>query len=189
MVPWLSKTLPAQRNIWGERIMQPDGIGPDAISPFATNDGSGKELKDTMEALDNWADAQPQGAFKLNIQMPPTTMKNPMANVQYNLTPQEHKAFVLLSAGIDPTSGKNLYPTGTLKQAVTRILKDTDVLGRKPTEISEQQYQMATTQIANVMQQYGASAKERIMLYGDVGEKMKAQRNQLLQQELSRGGK
>jgi hypothetical protein len=189
MVPWLSKTLPAQRNIWGERIMQPDGIGPDAISPFATNDGSGKELKDTMEALDNWADAQPQGVFKLNIQMPPTTMKNPMANVQYNLTPQEHKAFVLLSAGIDPTSGKNLYPTGTLKQAVTRILKDTDVLGRKPTEISEQQYQMATTQIANVMQQYGASAKERIMLYGDVGEKMKAQRDQLLQQELSRGGK
>ena len=36
-VPWLSNTLPAKRNFWGQKVMLSPALGPDMLSPIYTS--------------------------------------------------------------------------------------------------------------------------------------------------------
>ncbi len=179
-VPFLSKDLPAERNLWGERLILPDGLGPDAIAPIAATSGEGLALKKSLEWMDDYYELNKDtaaGLNKLNIQMPMRSIKNPMASVQYDLTPKEYSAYVLLNAGINPTTGDKLLGK-TLKEAVTEVFTKYDALGRKPEAYEPVQYARMVGEISKVFTVYRSVANRMILDFGDVQAKMAKQAEQ-----------
>jgi len=174
IVPYLSKTLPVERNIWGEGLMLPDGIGPDIVSPVATTTNEGMALKKTLESMDDFYEVNRDvlvGISKLDVKMPPKQIKNPMADVQYPLTPREYSAYVLLNAGINPTTGGKLLDK-TLKESVEATMKKYDAIGKKPQQFNERTYQALTGELSAIFLQHKRIADKMILQYGDVQNKM-----------------
>lgn len=174
MVPYVSKTLPLERNIWGEGLMIPDGLGPDAISPVATTTNDGMALKKTLEAMDDFYELNRDvlvGVQKLPLRMPPKQIKNPMADVQYPFTPREYSAYVLLNAGINPTTGEKLLDK-TLKERVQATLEKYDAFGKKPQQFNQATYQAMSGELSAIFLQHKKIADKMILKYGDVQAKM-----------------
>lgn len=175
-IPGLSKELPAQRNIWGEVLHLPDAIGVDAMSPFATSDGKGLELKNTLEAMDNYYETHKHtnfGLYKLDISMPSKVIPNALASsVPYEMTPKEQEVYTVMAAGIDPFTGKNYFEKGSLKQVVEKAIK-TYIDPKVP--IAQQDpsnYAKAVAEIQGTITAYKNFANKKIMDYGRVGSKM-----------------
>lgn len=174
IVPYLSKTLPVERNIWGEGLMLPDGLGPDAISPVATTTGEGMALKKTLESMDDFYETNKDvlvGINKLPLSMPQKQMKNPMADVQYKFTPQEYSAYILLNAGINPTTGGKLLGR-TLKESVTATLEKYDAIGKRPQQFNERTYQAMSGELSAIFLQHKKIADKMILSFGDIQNKM-----------------
>ena len=174
MVPYLSKTLPVERNIWGEGLMLPDGLGPDAISPVATTTNDGMALKNTLQAMDDFYEMNRDvivGISKFPLEMPAKQLKNPMADVQYKFTPREYSAYVLLNAGINPTTGDKLLDK-TLKERVQETLIKYDAFGKKPQQYNENTYRALTGELSQIFLQHKKIADKMILQYGDVQNKM-----------------
>lgn len=181
-VPYLSKNLPAQRNVWGEKLVLPDGIGPDAISPIATTSDEGMALKGALERMDDFYELNKDKAFglyKFDLSMPPKQIKNPMANVQYQFTPQEYSAYVVLSGGINPSNGKPIWNDGrTLKQVVTDVVKKYDGFNKRPQDYDPTTYAAMVGELSKAFSNYRKVADKLILQFGDVQAKMKAQADQ-----------
>lgn len=174
-VPYLSKTLPVDRNVWGEALKLPSGIGPDAISPMATSTGEGLPLKRVFEAMDDFYETNHDvviGINKLNVQMPMKSMKNPMADVQYPFTPQEYSAYVLLNAGINPSTGDKLLGVGTLKERVQQVVSKYDAVGKKASQFDADTYRRMTGELSAIFLQHKQIADKMILKFGDVQRKM-----------------
>lgn len=181
-VPYLSKNLPAQRNVWGEKLVLPDGIGPDAISPMATTSNDGMALKGALERMDDFYEMNKDKAFglyKFDLSMPSRQIKNTMANVQYQLTPQEYSAYVVLSGGINPTTGKPIWPDGrTLKQVVNDVVQKYDGFNKRPQDYDPTTYVKMVGELSKAFANYRKVADKLILQFGDVQAKMKAQADQ-----------
>ena len=176
-IPGLSTDLPAQRNIWGDVLHIPDGIGPDAISPFATSDGKGLKLKETLEAMDDYYETHKNtnfGLYKLNIELPTKVIPNALASsIPYEMTPKEKEVYTIMAAGIDPFSGKPYFPEkGTLRTVVEKAIK-TYIDPTKPIAAQDPtNYAKAVAEIQGTITAYRNLANKKIMDYGNVGSKM-----------------
>jgi len=182
-IPYLSKDLPAERNIWGDKVMLPDGVGPDAISPFATSDGADIELKSTLEAMGDYYQLNKDvalGLYEFNLKMPPRSIKNPFAATTLPLHPKTYSKFVLLNAGINPATGERLFDR-TLKEAVKDILRDTGMIGKKPQDLDPEQYIAVTGEIAKVQDAYRKVAHKMILEFDGVGEQAQDQAERFMQ--------
>jgi hypothetical protein len=179
-IPGMSKDLPSQRNIWGESLNIPDGIGPDAISPFATSDGTGIELKRVLEEMDDYYEQHKTtnfGLYKLDIAMPGNVIPNSLApSVPYELTPKEKDAYILYSAGLDPATGKALVSNGItlvpLKKVVETALKEFVDNKKQIADQDPENYAKAVAKIQGTITAYRNLANKKIMDYGLVGSKM-----------------
>jgi len=179
-VPFFSENLPAQRNLWGEVLMLPDGLGPDFVSVMASTDDQGQALKETFEAMDSFYELNKETAAavldKLPIQMPSRYLHN--GDTSYRLTPKEYGAYTMFMAGKNPDG--TLYAKESLKTAVYRIMEDNQMLGKSPKEMNPTQYAIVNAQLAATFLAYAAAAEEGIKNFGPegqtVGEKMANER-------------
>lgn len=176
-VPYLSKTLPAERNTWGEKLLIPDGIGIDAISPLATTSDDGMALKRALTNMDDYYEMNKDvtaGLYKFDIRMPAKIMKNPFANVQYQLTPQEYSAYMVYRSGIDAVTGEKLM-NRTLKEAVSSVVKKYGAETRRPQDYDPKVYAAMVGELSQIFVQYTNVADKLILQFGDVGPKLKEQ--------------
>ena len=93
--PGYSQTLPPRRNIWGEKIINQGGLGPDIISPVYQFTPKPSAINDYM--IDN----------RIPVQMPTKVVFGT------ELTPKEYDRFVELAGnGLkDPSTGMGAYDT------------------------------------------------------------------------------
>lgn len=190
-VPYLSKDLPASRNFWGEKLEMPDGLGPDAISPFAATDDKGVAMKNALEQMDNFYELHKDignGLYKFNVAMPPRYIDNPMApGAQYQLSPREYSAYMLLNGGINPTDG-NKYIGKTLKESTHEILTQFDAFNKKPQDYEPAQYAALVGTLSKTFSMYRSTASKMIMQFGDVQRKMLDQATKYKQFQQITGG-
>lgn len=176
-IPGLSPDLPAQRNIWGEVLHLPDGIGPDAMSPFATSDGKGLELKRILEEMDDYYETHKNtnfGLYKLNIELPGKVIPNALASsIPYEMTPKEKEVYTIMASGKDPFTGKNYFPEkGDLKTVVQNAIKQY-IDPKKPIAAQDPaDYAKAVAEIQGTITAYRNLANKKIIEYGNVGAKM-----------------
>jgi len=136
-IPYFSKDLAAERNVWGEVLQVPDGFGPDAFSPFSHTDNTGMELKKTLEKMEDFYDINKENisAFVTNFELKipsrtiPNIIKAPEAT-SYRLTPHEFGMYQQLRAGIDPESGEALKLKGIAKDSYQAIMEENLMVGR-----------------------------------------------------------
>jgi len=89
-VPGLSSTLPARRNLWGDKILLEGGLGPDLVSPLYQSTDRQDPVADEAVRL---AEANVKERWGLSVvTMPPRTIE------RIELTPQEYERFVVFSA-------------------------------------------------------------------------------------------
>ncbi len=133
--PWLSEDLPVQRNIFGEALVVPDGVGPDMISPFAITTGGGSELVQKLQKLAGYytemAPLDPD-LMQLPLSLPSRTWT--MNGVSLELTPAEYERYVMYSAGVDANTGK---PVGgaTLRMVLEQELDSFKDMGAEMTPV------------------------------------------------------
>ena len=124
MIPGFSDTLPPQRNMFGEVVHYPPGLGPDMMSPIYVTEFK-KDI--VIEELIRLGSAGPlmhpkakPGEEHLVIRMPSNTISNSAAGVSQpiRMSPQQYDKFVQLAAGIG-LEGVDL----TLKEKLKEIIE------------------------------------------------------------------
>jgi hypothetical protein len=134
MVPYYSKTLPPQRNLYGEVLMLPDGIGPDAFSPFATTTNEGMAIKKGLENLQDYHDTNGDmfpGLAKLDIKMPSRTINVPGAR-GVELSPQQYDRYMQFYGGLD------LPKEQQLKHQIAGVVEKYGLENVDPTKLNKQ---------------------------------------------------
>lgn len=117
-IPGMSDDLPPVRNLLGEVVTLPDGIGPDIMSPVASSK-HGSTIKLGIERLDSLLATL--GDEPLRIQMPSDVIED------LQLTPKEYDRYVAYVGGIDPSSKvgeeKAIPGVGTMRAALENALQ------------------------------------------------------------------
>ena len=162
-IPGLSNSLPPMRNMFGDRVMYPPGVGPDIVSPYFMHEMP----KADMGLMAEIARLNPGAALLMpdkdygdgnfaSIAMPPRTVNvnnlagspiSPGDQASMKLSPEQYERLVLFSAGhwadaYNKTAEEGLSPL--LEQFdITDIkvgtLKDTmkEIVGSKAYKTSE----------------------------------------------------
>ncbi len=178
-IPYYSKDLSASRNLWGEVLSIPDGIGLDEISPFATSTDEGMKLKNTLEKLETFYELNKEnveGVIEpLRVQKPSRYVNNPLSpGDRYRLTPKEYGAYQMLRAGLNPENGKPLTAQGSLKDMVTRTLKKYGAFDKKVQQFTTDEYMKMNAELSQYFFTTKDIADKLIQDHGDVAEKMNA---------------
>jgi hypothetical protein len=122
--PFLSKDVPADRNLFGDAILNPVGFGPDLISPLAMRQGEGSDVADQLRVMANYTEhlraVEPDMA-PLDIKMPSRNIPNIHDQMPFELTPKEYEEYVIASAGRDPKTGENLHGPN-LKESLAKVV-------------------------------------------------------------------
>jgi len=183
-IPGMSIDLPASRNLWGEVLTLPDGIGVDAITPFAATNDDGMLLKNTLEKMEDYYDMNKesvQGVFnRLEVKIPDRYVRNPLAlpeyPMQYRMTPKEFGAYQMYRAGKDPATGKPLDENGgDLKQRFYDTMSKYNMFDRDMNKMSPQEYQAVSAELAMHLGKFKEIADHAIRNFGDVNENMRKQ--------------
>lgn len=114
-VPGWSSSLPMQRNLFGDPVLYPPGLGPDIISPFYSTADKHDLVADEL-VKQNAAISMPSKIF---AGKPPQSlqMQAPSAGEGIPLTPQEYDLFVRL-AGNELKGANGLGMKDTLAQLI-----------------------------------------------------------------------
>jgi hypothetical protein len=160
--PWHSTDLPIQRNIFGEPLLVPDGVGPDMISPFAITKAGGSEVVQKLQKLAGYKEqVAPSDTelMDLPISMPGRQWSpgGTSASVKINLSPAEYEKYVMYSAGLDPQSGKADGPT--LRQSMEEVLKGLKSVDQ---ELSPAEYNKIVGGISKVILQYRQAGQKKM---------------------------
>lgn len=175
MVPYYSKDLPPQTNIWGEVLELPDGLGPDALSMFASTTNEGGMLKHSLEAMDDYYEHTKgtlAGLTKFEVSMPTDRVANAAGGPQFKLTPLEHQAYKMMAAGINPENGETIGKE-TLKDAATRIVKQYGADKMRPQDFDQKTYFKMVAALSAEFKSRRDMADKLIVTFGDVGRRMK----------------
>ncbi len=159
MSPWYSEDLPMQRNMFGEEVRVPDGVGPDIMSPVASNKGEVSPVVDALNKLGGFYEDQrtlDTTLQPLNINMPPRQFS--VGGVKIDLTPKEYEKFVLYSAGLNPKTGAALGNMPPLKEALGKAVKELKPILDKP--LTAKEYKMVTGVVSGIMKNYRDLGKE-----------------------------
>lgn len=178
VIPGLSNDLPAARNLWGDEIKIPNGLGPDIISPVSTAQEGDLDLKRTFEAMEIHYDRNKDriaGISRVPVEMPPKSISNPFArDISYEFTPEEYSRFTQLNAGIDPLTGSPIPGVKPLKAAIRDIMDRYDAIGGDLAEMHPMQYSRLTGELSQTFMSYRDRAKLMIShpKYSDIRDKM-----------------
>jgi hypothetical protein len=165
VTPWFSEDMPAMRNMFGEKIATPDGIGPDIISPLATsNTKNASPLTKQLSKLAGFYEDN----RSLDPDMKPMSINMPARDFQVgstriDLTPQEYERFVMYSAGLDPKTEKSLGGIKPLREALDNVTQK--IAPMFEGQMSPQQYKQATGMLNEVILTYKNLGKE--MMFRD----------------------
>lgn len=161
LIPGFSETLPPQRNMFGEVVHYPAGVGPDMISPIYTT-----EFKDdlVLRELIRLGSAGPlmhpkakPGEEHLVIRMPSNTISNSAAGVSQpiRMSPQQYDKFIQLAAGIG-LEGMDLTLKEKLKEIIESDYADFDGI--------EKTDQLKRTVIAKWVDAYRSIAQAQLVM-------------------------
>lgn len=151
-IPWLSTNLPAQRNIFGQKVRVPEGLGPDFISPLALSSGKGLPMKNALESINNYA-SEFEGTDNvkpsLNVSAPFQYLDVPGTNgIRIKLDPHEYELLQIASAGINPATGEAFDTArGDLYDRWDRTLKAYDYYGKDPRQMDNRQYLLMVAEL------------------------------------------
>lgn len=151
--PWFSEDLPIQRNIFGEGLVVPDGLGPDMISSFATTKKGNSEVVQKLQQLAGFKESVAGNSDlpELNISMPPRNW-SPVGGTaaSIELTPKEYEKLVMYSAGLNPENGEKLGGP-SLRDSMTEVLNG---FKGTPQDLSPVEYEKMIGKISGVMLKY-----------------------------------
>lgn len=181
-IPWLSKNLPANRNVWGETLVVPDGMGPDALSILASTDDTGMKLKRALERMDDFYETNKESMDGLvtpvALRTAPQNIKNAFVDAPYKLSNEEYAAYQRLRGGLDPYASKPLNKAGAMKDQFYRVMEKHDMLNRNVEDFTPDEYLQLTGELSMITNIYAEQANAEIMNFTDssgvsVKEKMK----------------
>jgi hypothetical protein len=158
--PWYSDDLPIQRNIFGDPLMVPSGVGPDMISPFAESKGNPSRLSQQLLTLNQYfSEFSPTNPdlIPLTLDMPGRVVT--FKGVGVELTNQEYERMVMYSAGMNPETGKAMQGMKPLREVMSKVVDD--VWGRFDKTMAPREYNALVGAVSGVMRKYR-----------DVGKKM-----------------
>ena len=208
-IPYYSKTLSAQRNVWGETLEIPDGLGPDAVSVLASTNSDGMQLKAVIETLDDYFDnnkeaidsfnAMSSGAIngKIPMELPSRYLKNQYGS-GYRMTPREYGVYQRYAAGLDAFTDSPLNAkVGTMKELFYDVAVEYDLFDRDIGELTPGQFLEVSGKFSRIMMTFKEVANTKILGYAEeengptVLDKMMAPAYKtriLYEQETIRGG-
>jgi hypothetical protein len=94
-LPGFSESVPARRNLWGEKIMLEGALGPDAISPFYTTSQKSDPVSDEMVRLESSIAMPPNYIFGTRPTDSPFAKEDPRRGVR--LLPEEYARYTELA--------------------------------------------------------------------------------------------
>lgn len=153
-VPFLSSSLPPQRNIWGEEMLLPTALGPDIVSPFLTTKADtspiGKELIRLGVAGKTVLGEPPPGEDWSLFGFPKRVIND------VELTNEQYSEYLKLAGGhgLKGTNGV------TLKEALNKIVSDNYSMIPKGLRTDQNKRQV----IKSVIRQYRNAAKQQLLL-------------------------
>ena len=113
-LPGYSSTVPARRNIWGEKIELEGALGPDMISPFYTSTEIEDPVTDEMLRLEISVGMPPKHVFGTRPTDSPFAAPDPRRGVE--LLPEEYDRYVELAGKELKIGGLGLHDK--LKQMI-----------------------------------------------------------------------
>lgn len=185
-IPGLSEGLPPQRNLFGEVIHYPPGMGSAVLSAIALSKDAGSQKKNQL-AFDEIArlglqssfmkEDLPPGEAELRVDLPPRTLV--MDGIKMKLNPHQYDRYVQLSAGIglgstetdkEPEKRMQDERLGNLRDSLNSLIKNdyksADGLGRVGIIYGDGRYhtdQNKRESIKAVINQYRELAKEQML--------------------------
>ncbi len=123
-VPWLSEDLPVQRNMFGEPLYIPDGVGPDMISPITTSNKDSSAVSTKLADLAQYYNTMGPKDGDLN----PLSLSMPaqyfdFKGYQIKLNPKQYERYVMYSAGLNPETGESLNGITPLREVLSQTLE------------------------------------------------------------------
>lgn len=149
-IPWFSKDLPAQRNLFGQKIAVPDGLGPDVISPISVSSGKGLPMKEALERIMLFSEKRKGDVVKppnLRISLPSKDIEAYTNGPTYRMDNYEYELLQIASAGIHPTTGQLLDPNGDLYDQWDATLKRWDFYNKTPDTMEKAEYNMMVAEL------------------------------------------
>jgi hypothetical protein len=161
LIPGVSDNLPPQRNMFGEVVHYPPGLGPDMISPIYST-----EFKEdaVVEELVRLGSAGPlmhpkakPGEEHLVVRMPSNSISNSAAGVSQpiKMSPAQYDKFVQLAAGIG-LEGVDMTLKEKLKEVIDSDYADFD--GMEKTD------QVKRTAISTWVEFYRSAAQSQLVM-------------------------
>jgi len=154
--PWFSEDLPIQRNMFGEPLMVPGGVGPDMISPFSESKGQQSRLSQQLLTLNQYfnefSPTNPD-LIPLTLDMPGRVVT--FKGVNMELTDSEYERLVLYSAGYDGETGKS-----ELREVLTPLVDQ--VWSQFEQEMSPRQYNKMVGKISQVIRKFRERGKMQL---------------------------
>ena len=149
--PWHNENLPVQRNMFGEPLLVPDGLGPDMISPFATSKAGSTQLVQQLAKLAGFKEQMgPDDPTIMNLPIAMPSRTWTYQGVSIELDPHQYERYVMYSAGLDPATNKPLMDQG-LRSTLESVLggfKEMD------TNMSPREYNKIVGRISDVILRY-----------------------------------
>lgn len=168
-VPYFSKDLPAHRNIFGQKIKMPDGLGPDIISPFSTSSGKGLPMKQALERINLYAQSMQDAgdvAPSLSVRLPSRELDVPgSGGATITLDNYDYELLQIASAGIHPATGQLLDSRGDLYDQWHDILSAHKFYDKAPDTMPRSEYNLMVAEMQGVytrMQKQGRAVVQTI---------------------------
>lgn len=143
IVPWYSKDLPPTRDMFGNKVTLPDGIGPDVISPIVSLNDETKAIRDNYDKMERYAQVRQgndSGLMQFKAEMPPRIVSvSGAAGTSVQLSPEQYSNYLLARGGRDPMSGAEL-PSGLIQKNITQIFNKYKFNDQSPTDMDPTKY-------------------------------------------------
>jgi len=172
-VPGFSESLPIERNMFGEALTVPAGVGPDMLSPIAESTGSNSVLVQRLKALAQYKEELGPSNDLLDApiiaNMPKTFTEK---GVSLELTPAEYERFQMYRGGIDPVSNTPFMKT--LRESMEEVTDKVwaEVEGG---QMSPRTYNKLVGELSKVVNKYNKVANSQMLQEPEFLEKwMKA---------------
>jgi hypothetical protein len=167
--PFFSEDLPPVRNMFGDPLHPPDGLGPDMIAPFTITSKDGSWLTGQLAKLTGFKEQMaPDNPdyTPLNLEMPSKVLS--VHGIRLELDPQQYDRYVMYSAGLKPDGSPLHGESGTLKSVLEKQLK---LMGNVPDEMSPKQYHRYLGMISEQILRFRQMGQAQMLQDPDLKEK------------------
>jgi hypothetical protein len=166
-VPGFSDKLPPQKNIFGEVVSYPAGLGDAIASAFFSNDPKEEDsllYKELRRLGQHGPMLRPDpldGETHLSVLMPRRhiTMSVAGKSINMKLSPEQYSKLIDYSAGVldEGDDDSEMFEGKTLKQSLSAAVKDDfqEVMGLDKSEITDEIRRLGVKRIVQAYQKFG----------------------------------